>query len=177
MSMFLWKFISGCATCQAAKVSTHPMVPRLSPLAVESSTPFSLISVDLISGLPLSHGIDSVMVMVQKRVIYCPCTKEIDAAGVATLFFKHMFPWFGLHSKVISGQGPQFASTFAWELAWLLDYDVALSTAYHPQTDREIEQVNQGQKPTFGCSQLINLKSGLISSPWQGSLTTPLPIL
>ena len=115
------------------------MVPRLSPLAIEHSLPFSFISVDLITGLPDSHGYDSVMVMVDhgltKGVIYCPCTKNIDSEGVAQLFFTHVFPCFGLHSKVISDRGPQFASAFARELARLLQYDVTLSTAYHPQTD------------------------------------------
>ena len=76
------------------------------------------------------------MVMVDhgltKGVIYCPCTNNIDAARVAQLFFAHVFPQFGLHSKVISDRGPQFASTFAQELAHLLQYDVVLSTAYHP---------------------------------------------
>ena len=139
MSTFLHKYISGCADCQAAKVNTHPTVPRLSPLAVESPLPFSSISVDLITGLPDSHGYDSVMVVVDhglmKGVIYCPCTKNINSEGVAQLFFTNVFPRFGLHSKVISNRGPQFASAFAWELAHLLHYDVTLSTAYHPQTD------------------------------------------
>ena len=117
MSMFLQKFISGCADCQAAKVNTHPTVPGLSPLAVETPNPFSSISVDLITGLPYSHGFDSVMVVVDhtlmKGVIYCPCTKNIDAARVAQLFFAHVFPRFGLHSKVITDRGPQFTSAFA----------------------------------------------------------------
>ena len=134
MSTFLRKFISGCANCQVAKVNTHPMVPRLSPLAIKHPLPFSSISVDLITGLPDSHGYDSVMVMVDhgltKGVIYCPCTKNIDSEGVAQLFFAHVFPRFGLHSKVISDRGPQFALAFAQELARLLQYDIALSTAY-----------------------------------------------
>ena len=96
MSTFLRKFISGCADCQAAKVNTHPTIPGLSPLAVEHPLPFSSISVDLISGLPDSHGYDSVMVMVDhgltKGVIYCPCTKNIDSEGVAQLFFTNVFP-------------------------------------------------------------------------------------
>ena len=117
MSTFLCKFISGCADCQAAKVNTHPTVPGLSPLAIEHPLPFSSISVDLIMGLPNSHGFDSVMVVVDhgltKGVIYCPCTKNIDSEGVAQLFFTNVFPRFGLHSKVISDRGPQFALAFA----------------------------------------------------------------
>ena len=147
MSTFLRKFVSGCADCQVAKVNTHPMVPRLSLLVVENPLPFSSISVDLITGLPNSHSFDSVMVVVDhglmKGVIYCPCTKNIDTAGVAQLFFTHVFPQFGLHLKVISDRGPQFSSAFAQELACLLQYDITLSTAYHPQTDGETEWVNQ----------------------------------
>ena len=117
MSTFLQKFIAGCASCQATKVNTHPTALGLSPLAVESSLPFSSISVDLIMGLPNSHGFDSVMVVVDhglsKGVIYCPCSKDINAARVAQLFFTHIFPQFGLHSKVMSDQDLQFASAFA----------------------------------------------------------------
>ena len=87
------------------------------------------------------------MVMVDhglmKGVIYCPCTRNIDSEGVAQLFFTNVFPRFGLHSRMISDRGPQFASAFAQELARLLQYDIALSTAYHPQTDGETERVNQ----------------------------------
>ena len=78
-----------------------------------------------------------------KGVIYCPCTKVIDSEEVAQLFFTNVFPQFGLHSKVISDRGPQFALAFTRELARLLQYDVALSMAYHPQTDGETEWVNQ----------------------------------
>ena len=117
MSTFLRRFIVGCADCQAAKVNTHPTIPGLSPLAVEHPLPFSSISVDLVTGLPDSHGYDSVMVVVDhgltKGVIYCPCTKTIDSEGVAQLFFTNVFPQFGLHSKIISDRGPQFASAFA----------------------------------------------------------------
>ena len=117
-------------------------MPRHSPLAVKTSLPFSSISVD-----PDSHGYDSVMVVVDhgltKGVMYSPCTKNTDADGVAQLFFANVFPQFSLHSKVISNRGPQFASAFAQELTCLLQYNDTLSTAYHPQTDGETEQVNQ----------------------------------
>ena len=122
-------------------------MPGLSPLSVESPLPFSSISVNLITGLPNSHRFGSVMVVVDhgltKGVIYCPCHKNIDVAGVAQLFFLHVFPQFSLHRKVISDRGPQFTSAFTRELACLLEYDVALSTAYHPQTDGKTERVNQ----------------------------------
>ena len=78
-----------------------------------------------------------------KGVILTPCNKTINAKGVAELFFKNVFLCFGLHDHLISDQGPQFASTFASELARILGYNLKLSTAYHPQTDEETERVNQ----------------------------------
>ena len=44
---------------------------------------------------------------------------------------------------MISDQGPKFTSAFAAKLAYILKYNLKLSTAYHPQTDGEMEQVNQ----------------------------------
>jgi len=147
LTTFVRRFVAGCATCQANKVNTHLTVPGLCPISSSASRPFQQISCDMITDLPPSSGFDSVLVMVDhgltKGVIFIPCHKAIDATGIAALFFKHVFARFGLHDKVISDRGPQFASAFAKELARLLEYDVALSTAYHPQTDGESERVNQ----------------------------------
>ena len=129
------------------KVNTHPTTPVLSPLPSSCTYPFQQLSVDLVTDLPLSHGFNSLLVMVNhslsKGVILTPCNKTIDAKGVAELFFKNLFLHFGLHDHLISDRGPQFALAFAAELAQILGYDLNLSTAYHQLTDRETEQVNQ----------------------------------
>jgi hypothetical protein len=147
LNAFVHRFVTGCAVCQAHKVNTHPSAPPLTPLASVATRLFQQVSVDLITDLPLSLGFDSVMVVVDhgltKGVIISPCHKSVDAAGVAQLFFKHVFARFGLHDRCISDRGPQFASAFARELARLLKYDLALSSAYHPQTDGETERLNQ----------------------------------
>ena len=104
-------------------------------------------SVDLVTDLPPSNGHDSLMVVVDhsltKGVILIPCSKTIDAAGVAKLFLHHVFKRFGLHDSLIFDRGPQFASTFARELACLLHYNVKLSTTCHPQTDGQTKWTNQ----------------------------------
>ena len=147
MSSFVHRFIAGCALCQQMKVNTHLTTPALSLLPSSCTCPFQKLSVDLVTGLPPSHGFDSLLVMVDhsllKGVILIPCSKDIDAKGVAELFFKHIFLRFGLHDHLISDCGPQFASAFAMELARILGYNLKLSTAYHPQTDGETERVNQ----------------------------------
>jgi hypothetical protein len=147
MGTFIRKYVEGCTLCQQMKSDTHPSTPPLTPIPSSATRPFSQISIDLITDLPESGGFDSVMVVVDhgltKGVILSPCKKTITSKGVAQLFFKKVFLRFGLYDKIISDRGPQFASKFAKELGRLPDYEVALSTAYHPQTDGQTERLNQ----------------------------------
>ena len=144
---FVRHYIKGCALCQQNKVNTHPTIPPLSPIKSIASRPYQQISCDLITNPPPSLGPDSLLVVVDhgltKGVILCPTKKSITAEGIASLFFHKVFLCFGLFDKVISDQGPQFASSFARELGKLLHYNLSLSTAYHPQSDGETERVNQ----------------------------------
>ena len=154
LSTYVWKYISGCVVCQAYKFLTHSTVPTITPLIFEGSCLFQNLSINLITNLPPVNGLDSVMVMVDhglsKGVILAPCTKTVDTAGIAQLFFKHIFKQFELHKKVMSDWGPQFTLAFSRELARLLQYDIALSSAYHSQTDGEMECYNQELK-TYLC--------------------------
>ena len=147
LASFVHKYVEECATCQRNKSNTHPTVPPLTPIRSTSTHLFQQISCDLITDLPLSNEFDSLLVVVDhglaKEVILCPTKKTITAEGVANLFFHKVFLRFGLYDKIISDRGPQFTSAFAKELGKLLNYDLSLSTAYHPQSDGETEQVNQ----------------------------------
>ena len=129
------------------KANTHPTVPPLNPIRSSTSHPFQQLSCDLITDLPPSSGFDSLLVMVDhgltKGVILCPTKKTATAKGIATLFFHKVYTHFGLYEKIISDRGPQFASAFTKELGKFLRYTLALSTAYHPQTDGKTERVNQ----------------------------------
>ena len=154
LSTFVKHFIAGCAVCQQNKVNTHPTIPPLCPISSTISLPFKQLSVNLITNLPVTSGFDCVMVVVNhdlmKGVILAPCSKTVDAVGIAQLFFDYVFKRFGLHDTLISDQGPQFTSAFTKELTHLLKYDVHLSTAYHPQTDGQTKRTNQ-ELETYLC--------------------------
>jgi hypothetical protein len=49
----------------------------------------------------------------------------------------------GTPRVVVSDRGPQFVAAFTRELYKLLGIKLAMSTAYHPQTDGQMECVNQ----------------------------------
>src|SRR5260221_10058623 len=67
----------------------------------------------------------------------------VDSAGVAHLFLEHVWRHHGLPEAIISDRGSAFVSNFSRELAALLNIRLTPSTAYHPQMDRQTEQVNQ----------------------------------
>jgi len=48
-----------------------------------------------------------------------------------------------LPESIVSDRGVQFAMGMMKELNHLLEIQTKLSTAYHPQTDRQTERINQ----------------------------------
>ena len=102
---------------------------------------------DLITDLPRIDRYDSILVIVDqgllKGVILLPCDKGITSEDMAKLLLENLYKRFGLPDKIISDRGPQFASKAFVELLKLLGIKLALSTAYHPQTDGTTERVNQ----------------------------------
>ena len=63
--------------------------------------------------------------------------------GTAKLFHDNVWKQFGIPQKVISDRGPQFAAQFMKDLHQLVGTKTNISTAYHPQTDGQTEQMNQ----------------------------------
>ena len=147
LTQFVHRYIEGCAMCQQNKSNTHPTIPPLTPIKSHASHPFQQVSCDLITDPSTSSGSDSLLVVVDhgltKGVILCSTKKTITAEGVAALFFHKVYLRFGLYDKIISDRGPEFASAFTKELGKLLNYNLSLSTAYHPQSDGKTERVNQ----------------------------------
>ena len=169
LASFVCAYVAGCSLCQQNKANTHPSTPPLAPIPSSSSLPFCQLSCNLITDLPVSAGFDSLLVMVDhslsKGVILCPTKKNVTTEGIAYLFFHKVFLCFSLYTKIISDRGPQFASKFAKELSRILQYDLSLSTAYHPQTDGETEHVNQEIK-TY-----LRIFCGNQPSTWADSVT------
>lgn len=110
------------------------------------SGPWQEVSVDLIVRLPDSQGYDSILVIVDRfmKMIHTLLTMStITSKGIAKLYQDNVWKLHGLLKKIILDRGPQFASKFMTDLNHILGITMALSTAYHPQTDGQTEQVNQ----------------------------------
>ena len=102
---------------------------------------------DLITGLPKSRGYDAILTIVDhgctRAAIFIPCHTTITGAGIAQLYFKNIYQWFGLPDRIISDRDPRFTSHFGKALTKSLQITQNLSTAFHPQTDGISERANQ----------------------------------
>ncbi len=107
---------------------------------------WQVISVDMIGELPDSKGYNAILVVVDclsKQIHTVPTVTSLDSTGVAQLFLEHVWHHHRLLEEVISDHGPTFVSNFSHELTALLGVKLTPSTSYHPQTDGQMEHVNQ----------------------------------
>jgi hypothetical protein len=128
------------AFANSSRLTVAPLTPAL---LLSSLHPFVNCSMDLITDLPFIDGFDSILVIVDqglmKGIILVPCNKTLTTEGTAKLLLEHLYKRFGLPDKIISDQGPQFASRSFRELLKLLGVTSSLTTAYHPQSDGATE--------------------------------------
>jgi hypothetical protein len=147
MYTFVRNYMAGYAVCQQNKVNTHPTTLPLTPIKTNGGRLFSMITMDFITDLPASHGYDSILVVVDYRlmkgVVLIPYTKMFGALETADALLKNVYRRFRLPDILISDRGPQFASHTFWEMGKLLGIELRMSTAYHPQTDGQTEHLNQ----------------------------------
>ena len=104
------------------------------------------ISVDFIMKLPLAQEYNSILVVVDrltKIVHFISITEKTLAEGLARLFRDNVWKLHRLPESIISDRGPQFAIGLIRELNEILEIKSKLSTAFHPQTDGQMERVNQ----------------------------------
>ena len=128
-----------CETCQRHKrdVNQKKRVPTAEWNA--PTTPFHTVGIDFIGQLTTTNSKNSAIMTVidrlTKRAYFIPCPYTVDAAEAAKLFIKHVFKNEGLPTQILSDRGSLFTSEF-WKALWSqLGVTLALSSAYHPQTD------------------------------------------
>jgi hypothetical protein len=145
MSRYIGIYVKHCDLCNWTKVQCRRPIGELHPSETPEA-PWDTISVNFIVELPESHGYDTIMYVVDsltKHVHFIPTHTTINAEGTALLFFKEVWRHHRTPQVVVSDRGPQFVAAFTCELYKLLRIKLALSTAYHPQTDSQTERVNQ----------------------------------
>jgi hypothetical protein len=79
-----------------------------------------------------------------KRVRYFPCHDSLDVIGLAEIIARKLvLRGAGIPQSIMSDRGPQFMSKFWAAFCYHLRINRWLTTAYHPQMDRQTEWQNQ----------------------------------
>ena len=108
--------------------------------------PWTHITADFITKLPLAQGYDAILVVcdqLTKMAHFIPATEKTSAEGLIRLFRDHIWKLHRLSESIISDRETQFATNLMKKLNQMLGIETKLSIAFHPQTDRQTERVNQ----------------------------------
>ena len=127
------RYMDGCDTCQRYKNWSEAPVGKLMPNAIPEK-PWSHISADFITKLPLAQGYNAILVVCDcfsKIAHFIATTEKTLAEGLVKLFRDHIWKLHGLPESIISDRGAQFVAGMMKELNNLLGIQTKLSMAYY----------------------------------------------
>ena len=136
--------ITSCITCQQIKLDHHRPPGLLCPLPI-SAWPWEDLSLDFIMGLPSYRGNSIILVIVDrfsKGIHLGSLPQHHTASGVAQLFMEIFGKLHGMPRSLVSDRDPLFVSHFWQELFKMSGTKLCMSSAYHPQSDGQIEAMN-----------------------------------
>lgn len=144
MSTIVSEYIKTCDLCQRNKATNRLPLGLLQPLPTPSRN-WEHVSLDFIMELPPANGFNAIAVFVDKlskMAHFAPTTTTVSAVDSARLFFDRVFRHHGLPRVIISDRDPRFTSDFWTSLFKLTGTKLAMSSAFHPQTDGQTERLN-----------------------------------
>jgi hypothetical protein len=113
------------------------------------------ISLDFIEGLPKSDGYSVILVVVDrfsKYAHFIPLKYSLTTQQVAQVMLNLVVKLHGIPKSMVTDRDKVFTSLFWKELFKLWNTTLLTSTAYHPQTDGQMERVNQCLEMFLRCS-------------------------
>ncbi|GJX05300.1 ty3-gypsy retrotransposon protein [Tanacetum coccineum] len=153
-AVFYWKgmrkaveaYVKQCRVCQQTKYSTQAIGGYLQPLATPTAV-WEDLSMDFITGMPVSKGLTVVIVVVDrfsKYAHFAPLPTSFNAHKVAEVFVDTVIKLHGIPKTIVLDRDPIFVSNFWTQPFKLSGTQLNHSTAYHPQSDGQTEVVNRG---------------------------------
>nr|GFC00158.1 putative reverse transcriptase domain-containing protein [Tanacetum cinerariifolium] len=139
-------YVRKCLTCTKVKAEHQ----RPSGLLVQPEIPvckWDNITMDFVTKLPKSlQGYDTIWVIVDrltKLAIFAPMRETDPLEKLAKLYLKEVVTRHGIPVLIICDRDPRFVSRFWRTLQKALGTSLDMSTAYHPETDRQSERTIQ----------------------------------
>ena len=143
--------MEGCDLCQRMKNRTEEPAGKLK-LSEVPKKPWSHLTVDFITKLPVVAGKDAVLVVcdrLSKMTHFVATTEGTTVEGLARLFRDNVWKLHRLPESVVSDREPQSAAELTKELNRMLGIKTKLSTVFHLQTDGQTKRMNQELEQYF----------------------------
>ncbi|XP_061993693.1 uncharacterized protein LOC133711607 [Rosa rugosa] len=161
-------FVACCHICQQNHYETINPPGLLQPNVIPEQA-WTNISMDFIEGLPSSAGKTVIMVVIDRFTKYAhfiALNHPYTAAIVVQHFITGVFKLHGMPKSIISDRDPVFLSAF-WE-AFFQAQGTSLnkSSAYHPQTDGQTENLNRTLEQYLRCVVGEKPHSWVTALPW-----------
>ena len=147
------EYVEACPVCARNKTSSRARMGLLQPLPIPNR-PWSEISMDFVTGLPLSRGNTTVLTVVDrfsKMTHFIALPKLPSAKEMAEVMMHNVFRLHGFPKDIVSDRGPQFVSRFWKEFCRLIGATVSLSSGYHPESSGQTERLNQELETCLRC--------------------------
>ena len=136
--------MEGYNLCQRTKNRIEEVAGKLKLSEVPEKL-WTYLTVDFITKLPVVARKDVILVvydMLSKITHFVATTERTLVEGLARLFRDNVWKLHELLESMVSDRGPQFAAELMKKLNRMLGIEMRLSTAFHPQTDRQMEWMN-----------------------------------
>jgi hypothetical protein len=140
------RYVRRCGVCARTKPSNEKPFGLLQPLDIPEER-WRRINIDFVTKLPTTaRGNDTIITIIDaltKRAHWIPTREtELTATKFAEIFRDAYVRLHGLPDVIVSDRDVRFTSGFWRTLMAEFDTKLAMSTAFHPQTDGQAEKAN-----------------------------------
>ncbi|KAF8643202.1 hypothetical protein AX16_009165, partial [Volvariella volvacea WC 439] len=140
----LSEYCKACIRCQELKNFPPQNRATLHPHNIPQE-PWEVILIDVVGPLPESNSSNAILNIVDhfsKYLISTPVTVNLTSKQMAEIYRDKVFSIFSIPKKIVSDRGTQFASHFMNNIFTVCKITPNCSTAYHPQTNGQVERIN-----------------------------------
>jgi hypothetical protein len=140
------RYVAECDVCRRIKAEHQRPAGTLQPLAIPEWK-WDKVEMDFITGFPRSQkGHDAILVVIDrfsKVAHFLPVKETITASQLADLYISRIVSLHGVPLEISSDRGSLFTSRFWASFQEAMGTHLSFCTAFHPQSQGQVERVNQ----------------------------------